>query len=375
MRRAPADTTVAAGQDKKDVNLGARALGARALRVAGTVALVAVGVLLLVLEARVLMVLLAGLLFALALRGVALAITKRVPIPYSAAVGTLALAVVATLALAFYALGAGLLHQTEDLGKQLPAAWDSLLGTLRSKPGLAPLVDRLQHGAAPAPGHADLAAGASGVMEALGAAIVVFFVGVYGAAQPAAYPRVVLKLVPREHRRRTYVALSRVGTELTRWLAGRAVAMAVVGVLVTAGLLLLRIPMAWALGGLAGLLTFVEYLGAFASAAPAMLVALSRGGTYAIWVAVLFTVAHILEGYVLTPLLVRTTVRFPPAYTLAVQTLLGAVYGVAGLTFATPILIVGTVLVKTLYLERRDGSGRASAAARLLDASSPVSSA
>jgi predicted PurR-regulated permease PerM len=112
--------------------------------------------------------------------------------------------------------------------------------------------------------------------------------------------------------------------------------------------------MAWALGALAGLLTFVEYLGAFVSAAPAMLVAFTRGPTHALWVAVLFTVAHILEGYVLTPLLVRTTVRFPPAYTLAAQAVLGSIYGVPGLTFATPILIVGTVLVKKLYLERRD---------------------
>ena len=64
--------------------------------------------------------------------------------------------------------------------------------------------------------------------------------------------------------------------------------------------------------------------------------------------------AHVLEGYVLTPLLVRTTVRFPPAYTLAAQAVLGTIYGVAGLTFATPILIVGTVLVKKLYIDRRE---------------------
>ncbi len=354
----------------KDPGQNPSDLGARALRIAGAVAIVTLGVLLVVLEARVLMVLLAGVLFALALRGVAVAVTRHVRVPYPMALGTLALAFVALLGLGVYALGAGFIRQTQDLGKEVPAAWNSLLATVRGTPALAALVDRLQHGALPAAGHPDLAAGATGIVEALGSAIVVFFVGVYGAAQPAAYPRVVLMLVPVAHRRRAYVTLVRTGAELTRWLAGRAVAMAVVGVLVTGGLLILKIPLAWVLGGLAGLLTFVEYLGAFASVAPAMLVALSRGPTYAIWVAVLFTVAHILEGYVLTPLLVRTTVRFPPAYTLAAQAVLGAIYGVAGLTFATPILIVATVLVRKLYIDRRearDAPAPATPASRLLD--------
>jgi predicted PurR-regulated permease PerM len=328
------------------------------------VALVALGALLIVLEARVLMVLLAGVLFALVLRALSLVVTKRVHVPYPAALAVIALVVVAVLGLSSYALGAGLLHQMQDLGKQLPQAWDSLLGSLHDKPGLAPLAERLQDGAAPAPGHAELAAGAAGVVEAFGGCIVVFFVGLYGAGQPDAYPRVALHLIPRRQRRRVRAALDRIGAELTRWLAGRAVAMAVVGVLVTVGLLLLKVPLAWALGALAALLTFVEYLGAFVSAAPAMLVAFTRGPTYAIWVAVLFTAAHILEGYVLTPLLVRTTVRFPPAYTLAAQAVLGAIYGVAGLTFATPIMIVGTVLVKKLYIDRREAREARRTAAR-----------
>ena len=342
------DTTVATSSRRS------RASQPRLLRSLAPVFVVGLGTLLVVLEARVFMILLAGVLFALALRGLSLAVTTRVKIPYPVALTAIALGFVGALAFGSYGLGAGLLHQAEDLGKQLPDAWNSFLGALHNKPALAPVADRLREGAAPAPGHADIAAGATGLVEAFGAAIVVFFVGIYGAAQPEAYPKVVLAMVPHAHRRRVRATLYRTGAELTRWLAGRVVAMAVVGALVTVGLLLMKIPLAWALGGLAALLTFIEYLGAFVSAAPAMLVAFTRGPTYAIWVAVLFTAAHILEGYVLTPLLVRTTVRFPPAYTLAAQAVLGAVYGVAGLTFATPILIVGTVFVRKLYIERRE---------------------
>src|SRR5262249_4859119 len=41
--------------------------------------------------------------------------------------------------------------------------------------------------------------------------------------------------------------------------------------------------------------------------------------------------------------------RFPPAYVLALHVVLGAVFGGLGLTFATPVMIVVTVLVRALY--------------------------
>jgi len=64
-----------------------------------------------------------------------------------------------------------------------------------------------------------------------------------------------------------------------------------------------------------------------------------------------FTIAHIVEGYVLTPFITRGTVRFPPAFTLGFQLLLGGLFGVAGLTFATPVAVIGVIFVKKLYVE------------------------
>ena len=257
-------TRVAARRSRGAVELGSLHI----VRGAVAFAIVALGAVLVVLEARVLMVLLAGVLFALALRGMTTAVTARVRVPDSAALGALALGLIAILGLGSYALGAAFAHQAEDLARRLSEAWNSLLGAFHNRPALAPLVDRLQRGAVPGPEHGELLAGASGIVEAFGAGVIVLFIGIYGAAQPEAYPRVALLLVPRRHRSRARATLYRTGAELTRWLAGRAVAMAVVGVLVTAGLLLLRVPLAWALGALAGLLTFVEYMGAFVSAAP-----------------------------------------------------------------------------------------------------------
>lgn len=62
----------------------------------------------------------------------------------------------------------------------------------------------------------------------------------------------------------------------------------------------------------------------------------------------MYTVLHIIEGYVLTPLLARTSVRIQPATTLAAQFLLAALVGVLGLTFATPLLVIAVTTARAM---------------------------
>jgi predicted PurR-regulated permease PerM len=155
--------------------------------------------------------------------------------------------------------------------------------------------------------------------------------------------------------------LHEIASQLTRWICGRVIAMAMVGVCVAAGLALMHVPLALPLGILAGALAFIEYLGSVASAAPAMLLAFTHSPIFAVWVALLFLGVHIVEGYVLTPLLARQMIRIPPAYMLGTQVVLGEIFGVAGLTFATPLVVIATILVRRLYVE--DALGDRSAAA------------
>ncbi len=323
----------------------------RSLRASAAAALVVVATALVVWEGRTLLVVLAGVLAALALRGPSRWIAEKARVPYPAALATLVAAVLVTVGLALYFLGAGLSRQADAFAEQVPAAWGSMVDALKQKPALARLAPAIDRQVPPPfPTGATLLSGAGGVLEAVGALVVVFFVAVYGAASPDAYGRVVLALVPSARRDEARAVLDDIGASLTRWLGGRAVAMVIVGVIVASGLYAMRIPLAGILGIVAGWLTFVEYLGAFVSAAPALLLALSKGPGYALGVAALFLVAHVLEGYVLTPFLVRSTVRIPPGYTLSAQLVMGSIFGVVGLTFATPVTLVATLLVKHLYL-------------------------
>jgi putative permease len=149
---------------------------------------------------------------------------------------------------------------------------------------------------------------------------------------------------------------------LTRWLWGRILAMAFVGTTTTILFHLLHLPLALMLGLFAGVLTFVEYAGAITSAVPPVLLGFSQSSSVGLAVLVAYVVLHVLEGYVITPLLARASVHLPPALTLASQALLGELTGVLGLTFSTPLFVVGVSAVNAFRDEDAERTLRAPSA-------------
>jgi len=239
--------------------------------------------------------------------------------------------------------------QFQALGRDLPAAFQKLRDRLHHTPVVEKAVgsanvDKLQP-ELKSLGVAVMGA-VGGTVEVIGGLAVVFFVGVYGAAKPGEYTRAVLALTPKRLRRRMQNTLDVVRTNLTRWLLGRLVAMIFVGVSTAIAFSVLKVPLALTLAALAGLLTFVEYVGAIASAIPPALLAFTRSPVDAVWVLVVYSVLHVIEGYVLTPLLARASVRLPPAITLGTQLMMETLIGPLGLTFSTPLLVVGVSAVK-----------------------------
>ena len=306
------------------------------------------------LQARTLFVLFGGLLLAVFLKTCAEIGSKYTRVPYKIVVAALVLAIVgATVAIVVVA-GPHLVDQAAQLGRSLPPALGQAMDRIRQSLGAGgafavPRVDDLK------PEAKSIVAGAQGAVagsvELIASIVIIGFVGLYGALDPKAYTRAALALVPETRKPRAAHVLYETGHRLGRWLLGRAVAMAFVGVTTTIGLYLLHVPLAVSLGILAGVLAFVEYVGAVASAIPPLLLALGQGPGVALGVVLLFTGVHVVEGYILTPLLARKAVDFPPAYTLAAQTLFGALFGPLGLTFATPTCIVAATLVELLYVQ------------------------
>jgi predicted PurR-regulated permease PerM len=298
---------------------------------------------------EVIFVLFAGILFAIFIRTIASWLCAKTGVPYTFAAAATLTAIIGVSASGILALGPSIDEQLRLLSVRLPRITHSVLHQLQHLPGWARDVVGQPSASDLRPEAGTVVSGASdfvaGATLLLGALVVIFFLGLYGALSPESHTRVALAVVPAEHRERAEAVLVELADTLGRWLIGRMVAMLFVGVFTAIGLALLRVPVAVGLGIVAGLLTFVEYLGAVVSAIPACLIALAVSPLHVLWVIVLFTVVHIVEGYILTPLIARQAVHFPPAYTLGAQLILGGLFGVLGLTFATPLCVVLVVVV------------------------------
>lgn len=332
------------------------ALAAFARRVLVALALVALA-LLLWRAADVILLVLGAVVVAVLLRACAAPIVRHTPLPEGWAVAVATLAILLALALVGWLVGAEVRVQVADLAARLPAAWQ----VLQERLGVEDLGRwAAEHARSAASGAGGALSSVAGAATALGSAlaelVLVTIGGVFLAARPDLYRAGLLKLVPGERaRERAADTLEACGRALRLWLLGQLVSMTVVGLLTGAGLWLVGVPAPLALGLLAFLAEFVPLVGPVAAAVPALLLALTQGWGTTLWAFVVYLAIQQVESNMVTPLVQRRAVDLPPALTLFAVVALGTVLGPLGLILGAPLLVVGFVATKKLWVREALG--------------------
>jgi predicted PurR-regulated permease PerM len=263
---------------------------------------------------------------------------------------------VLAIATGLYALGEPLGQQLQALRTSLPKAWQSLHAWLdRSALGQRMLEGITGAGEDLKVPWPRIAVLAGSTLHALAAFVLAVLMGVYLALDVRRYRRGFLSLVPPQHRERIADALDASGRALSRWLVGQGVIMIVLGASVAIGLSLLKMPLALALGVIAGLLEFVPFFGPVASGLLAVLVAFAQGPEQALWVAGLFVVVQQVENHLLVPLVQRWAAQLPPVLTLAGVVVFATLFGPLGVMLGTPLTVVARILVLKLYVAPMEG--------------------
>ena len=188
-------------------------------------------------------------------------------------------------------------------------------------------------------------------MDTLIDIVTVLFIGLYVAFEPRVYRSGLLCLFPTPRQERMGEVLDALALSMRRWLFGQLIIMAVLGTLMAVGLWIIGVPLAMLFGLLAALLTFIPTFGALVAFIPPALLAASIGPGTLLAVLILWGCAHLLEGYILVPLVQRRAVLLPPALGVSAQLILGVLIGPIGLIFALPLAMTVTVIVKMLYVE------------------------
>ena len=191
----------------------------------------------------------------------------------------------------------------------------------------------------------------SSTLGAVANFFIVILLAIYLATEPRFYARGFTKLFPKNVRPRTLEVLAEIGDTLSWWLVGKVVSMIFIGLLTWIGLSILGVPLAFTLGLIAGLLSFIPNFGPIFSAVPAILLGFIDSPIKALYVLILFVIVQIIESNLVTPMIERRTVELPPALTIIAQLALGVLIGGLGLVLATPLLAVLMVLVQTVYIQ------------------------
>jgi predicted PurR-regulated permease PerM len=194
-----------------------------------------------------------------------------------------------------------------------------------------------------------------GIVSALTAAILVFVLGLFLVNEPQTYRKGLRLLVPTRFEEPFDSSYEKVGTGLRKWVGGIVVSMTIMGTLTAAGLAIAGIKGWMVLGLLTFFGTFVPYVGALASAIPGLIVGASQDTTHLLAAAGVYLGVHLVEGYLVQPLIMKRAVHLQPALLLVWQGVFGAIFGLAGTIVATPMLVCVQILTQHLWVERRLG--------------------
>jgi predicted PurR-regulated permease PerM len=301
--------------------------------------------------ADVLLLAFGGILLGVFLNGLAHAIARRTSVSYRQAYILVLLAGLLLVLLAAWRLAPSMIEQAQQLQQKLPEAVRDLKQDLLRQPWGPPLLAQVQKW----PLFSMQALGKvpavfTSAIGFVGGLIVVLFLGIYLAWDPAAYTEGFLHLVPLHRRPRVRQLLSEIGHVLWRWIIGRLVGMLIIGILTTLGLWWLGMSVPLALGIIATLMDFIPNIGPILSVVPAALIALVQGPREVLYVVLLYFIVQQAENYLIEPIIEKRAIYIPPALSIILQLLLYLLFGFLGLLLAMPLAAALLVTVQMLYV-------------------------
>jgi predicted PurR-regulated permease PerM len=158
-------------------------------------------------------------------------------------------------------------------------------------------------------------------------------------------------LVPRGSEQNVVELVSECDEVLSSFLRGQLLVMTLLGIIYSVGLMIVGLELALSIGMLAGLASIVPYLGFVVGIAAASIAAVVQYQEFVplIYVAIVFGIGQMLEGMVLTPLLVGDRIGLHPVAVIFAILAGGQLFGFTGILLALPVAAVIMVFLRYYY--------------------------
>ncbi|RYH10657.1 AI-2E family transporter [Tropicimonas sp. IMCC6043] len=156
-------------------------------------------------------------------------------------------------------------------------------------------------------------------------------------------------LLPRDHAPTIRFLASEIDRTLAAFIRGQGLVCFLLGLYYIIGLTAVGLNFGLVVGALAGLLTFIPYIGALVGGGLAIGLALFQfwgDWTQMALVAGIFFSGQMLEGNVITPRLVGSSVGLHPVWLLLALSVFGTLFGFVGMLVAVPLAASIGVIVR-----------------------------
>ena len=155
------------------------------------------------------------------------------------------------------------------------------------------------------------------------------------------------ELVPPRHRAYTFGTVREIDDVVSQFVRGQLLVMGIQAVLYAVGYAIVGVRLAVPIGIIAGLVSFIPYLGGAVAIGLALLMCLFDGASLdvVIGAVVVYTIVQVLEGFVITPKIVGDKVGLSAAWVLVALMTGGELFGFAGVLLALPVAAVLKIFV------------------------------
>lgn len=177
------------------------------------------------------------------------------------------------------------------------------------------------------------------------------------------FTRKIFDLVPKKHKKAIKDGVKEVDRIISGYLRGQFLVCVSLGTFYSCGLWLVNLHLGILVGFLAGMISFIPYVGSISGFLMAMVLVVTQYGTMPkiIEVVVVFGLGQFLEGNFLTPKLVGENIGLHPVWVMFALLAGGVLLGLLGMIIAVPVAacigvflryLINNYKKSALYLEK-----------------------
>ncbi len=164
-----------------------------------------------------------------------------------------------------------------------------------------------------------------------------------------AYVGCFLEAVPERDRDGVATLLRKAARAVAGYVRAQVVIAAIVGLLTYTGLALVGVPLASALGLIAGVANLVPFLGPVLTTPPTLFLAFTQGTGTVVAAGLVLLAVNQLDGHLISPLIVSRAISLDPITVILAIVVGAALFGLPGAIIAVPTSAVLKILYTDYY--------------------------